>query len=333
MPRLSTAAVASAIHHLSGLKLSSNVASAISCFLVAKRLETQGVGPSARPAAISDYDQAVNEMFVLAPTIGINGGRPATGRLDPFKPLDQMWQSTQNSGRKTVWNVASRGDGVARQLFGNADGKPHPKGGLVTDAAEKLSAIIESHGAHKPHATAIAALLLRDWDFDSPPDAERLLSKLEDHLGVTRKELGSFSTLSGPSPVDLTPGPPWTIDELPPDLRPAQTSRPLVGVEPAALADPQDWHKQWVAEHPLEVEEADPQDWHKRWVADHPLEVEEVVDRMVVNAIRSSRSVLLVGPPGTGKTRLVKELIARIAADPAAYGFDQLSEPMVATPD
>lgn len=45
------------------------------------------------------------------------------------------------------------------------------------------------------------------------------------------------------------------------------------------------------------------------------------IQRMVRLAIASSRAVLLVGPPGTGKTEILRQVIDEFAQDPALYGF------------
>lgn len=45
------------------------------------------------------------------------------------------------------------------------------------------------------------------------------------------------------------------------------------------------------------------------------------VERMVEVAIASSRAVLLVGPPGTGKTEILEQIIDRIDRDPGRFGF------------
>jgi MoxR-like ATPase len=43
--------------------------------------------------------------------------------------------------------------------------------------------------------------------------------------------------------------------------------------------------------------------------------------RMVEVGVASSRAVLLVGPPGTGKTEILSQVVAKIDAEPAQYGF------------
>jgi MoxR-like ATPase len=45
------------------------------------------------------------------------------------------------------------------------------------------------------------------------------------------------------------------------------------------------------------------------------------VERMIEVAIASSRAVLLVGPPGTGKTEILEQMVAKMDRDPARYGF------------
>ncbi|WIX87091.1 AAA family ATPase [Amycolatopsis sp. DG1A-15b] len=63
------------------------------------------------------------------------------------------------------------------------------------------------------------------------------------------------------------------------------------------------------------------------------LELDERVRRMLKVSVRSRPAVMLVGPPGTGKTHLLAELVAAISKDPSAHGLTRLRKPMLVTPD
>jgi hypothetical protein len=66
-----------------------------------------------------------------------------------------------------------------------------------------------------------------------------------------------------------------------------------------------------------------------------PLAINDRVRRMVELAILSTPAVILVGPPGTGKTQLLREVLQKIEADPAAFGFvsTQFNAPKWTTPE
>lgn len=54
---------------------------------------------------------------------------------------------------------------------------------------------------------------------------------------------------------------------------------------------------------------------------------------MLLTAVASRPAVMLVGPPGTGKSQLVAELFADVAADPNIVGMVNAHEPFTTTPD
>jgi hypothetical protein len=55
--------------------------------------------------------------------------------------------------------------------------------------------------------------------------------------------------------------------------------------------------------------------------------------RMLRSAVASRAAVMLVGPPGTGKSQLVLELLDEIADDPTIVGMTKAHEPFTTTPD
>jgi hypothetical protein len=54
---------------------------------------------------------------------------------------------------------------------------------------------------------------------------------------------------------------------------------------------------------------------------------------MLRSAVASSKAIMLVGPPGTGKSTLIEEMVAEATADPAAYGLSYGHDLSVVTPD
>lgn len=63
------------------------------------------------------------------------------------------------------------------------------------------------------------------------------------------------------------------------------------------------------------------------------LVIDDRIRRMLRLSVRSSKAVMLVGPPGTGKTQLVGELVDEIGREPESFGMGLVHNPLIVTPD
>lgn len=61
--------------------------------------------------------------------------------------------------------------------------------------------------------------------------------------------------------------------------------------------------------------------------------IDERTRRMLRTSLASRPAVMLVGPPGTGKSRLVEEILAEVATNPARFGMSIPHEGLFVTPD
>ncbi|WP_019180280.1 AAA family ATPase [Microbacterium yannicii] len=55
--------------------------------------------------------------------------------------------------------------------------------------------------------------------------------------------------------------------------------------------------------------------------------------RMVRTSIASRSATMLVGPPGTGKTQLIEEVVREVAQTPASFGMSMAHDRRIVTPD
>jgi MoxR-like ATPase len=66
---------------------------------------------------------------------------------------------------------------------------------------------------------------------------------------------------------------------------------------------------------------------------DGAVQIEDRIWRMILGAISSSAAVILVGPPGTGKSALLRKAVGTISANRQASGSTGIKSPLWATPD
>ncbi|UPG66345.1 MULTISPECIES: AAA family ATPase [Gordonia] len=220
------------------------------------------------------------------------------GRLAPFR---YDWKTVEGTGRKTVWNNNSRGGNKkSLTLFANHD----IRGGLLPDAAVLLGALLP---AEKPAWQSLAVLILLDHEFAEGDDWSVAKVELLNRLGLSQAELDAITSQT-PLGVPLLGQVEWDATTIPESLGPPESV---------------------VVQAPSTQTTSAPR------TAPTSVSVDPRVERMLRLAIKTTASILLVGPPGTGKGTLLKWALTEISKQPEAFGFADgfAPDPMWRTPD
>jgi len=287
------------------------------------------IGMSAMTAALSRFrelgystaEASLYESFLTAKLVAANGNgvEPSVanvneavlqifalapghelGRLYPFR---YDWKGVEDSGRRTVWNNTTRRQtNLATSIFEGGDFRR----GLRPDASQLVRERIRNRDKSLPPRQALVCLVLHDHQFSPGDDWETAERILLDRLGLSRDELEAIteSTALG---EPLLSDPEWDAAALPDGLAPPAAVE-IVGPGSDTSVDP---------------------------TAETAVVVDPRVKRMLMRSIERYPCILLVGPPGTGKGRLLAWAIQKVAADPASFGFDSGLDPnpMWRTPD
>lgn len=222
--------------------------------------------------------------------------------LGRLKPCRYDWLLVKDSGRKTVWNNNTRATGkLSSTLLNNQD----IRNGLLPNASQLLSQALP---AERPSWQSLAVLVLRNHQFSSGDDWPQARAELLARLGMSETELQDISSsvaLGQPllGPVE------WDETTVPEDLRPPEgrvLQAPTTAAAAAGSTQP-----------------------------GVSISVDTRVERMLRLAVATTSSILLVGPPGTGKGTLLKWLLAELETAPERYGFEVgfQPNPMWRTPD
>ncbi|MGK5520838.1 AAA family ATPase [Micromonospora sp. URMC 107] len=240
--------------------------------------------------------EAVDDLFGVFPN----------HKLGRLRPCRYDWLVLDYSGRKTVWNNNTRGKKLSTSLLVQND----IRNGLLPNASTILG---EALPPQRPSWQSLAVLVLRNNDFAPGDDWATAESELLATLGMTAAELADI-TSSAPLGVQLLSDTEWDETTIPEAFRPSES---LVVQAPAA---------QQTAIH--EEQAAHP-------AAPVSISVDMRVERMLRLALQTTSSILLVGPPGTGKGTLLKWVLGEIAVTPERYGFEAGFDPnpLWRTPD
>lgn len=182
------------------------------------------------------------------------------------------------------------------------------RNGLRSDASSIVRETLAEKGHRRPSSEALIALLLRDHDFPANSDWDDAEAVLLEQFSLTEADLADISVRRSPRcPLLGSPG--WDVARLPDSLAP-----------PAAVRDVA------VSRQPSATTPTDESE---------PVILDRRVERMLRLAVTSYRFVMLVGPPGTGKGRLVRWIADQAAGNPTAFGFEEgfRPDPLWITPD
>ena len=295
--RVSQSALEMALNDFRELRYTRAVVSLVESFLVSKSLEAQ---PGHDEPNIEQVNGAVRKLFVL------DASNPL-GRLYPFR---YDWRNPDDSGRKTVWNNTTRGRKLATSIFrddGMRQGEDI-RNGLRSDASSIVRDTLAETGHRRPSAEALICLLLREHDFPAQSDwhdAERVLLE---QFALTEADLENISIRRSPD-CPLLGSPEWDVAHLPDGLAPPAAVRTITAEQRPSATTPNQ-----------ETE---------------PVILDRRVERMLRRAVTGYRFVMLVGPPGTGKGRLVRWIADQVAGNPPALGFEEGfdPDPVWITPD
>jgi MoxR-like ATPase len=247
----------------------------------------------------NEVNEAVSALFQLLPGDGLS-------RLRPFR---YDWLVSKNSGRRTVWNNNTRSSMTkSKSLFIEND----IRHGLLPGASGLLEGMLPLDAGGnpvKPRWQALAVLVLRNHDFIAEADWPDARGELMKELALSEAELNAISS-PAQLEVAMLGKTEWSPATLIDSLRPQETVTVTAQVVPGSSPTPSETEAISVV-------------------------VDSRVERMLRLALAAYSSILLVGPPGTGKGTLLRWLITKAQSEPTKYGFGSglRPDPLWQTPD
>jgi AAA domain (dynein-related subfamily) len=247
-----------------------------------------------------DFNIANVEAFTQSYLVLVPGHR--LGRLGLAGGDAALWQQADESGRMTIWNNATRHRSAG--LFSPRGANDnHP---LASDAADRALGLLPAaqRGRLLPW-DVLAAVLMRMKDFPSNSTWTTVRDELKAIFGLTDQELVTICSGAALAQLDPFAPPPWDPSALPADLAPPTAAGQAGAVGGGSPATPV--------------------------TVAIPMKIAARTERMIRTAIKSASAVILVGPPGSGKTKILEAIMADLLAnDPAFAG---LQPPLWRTPE
>ncbi len=202
-----------------------------------------------------------------------------------------------------MWNNTTRGPTLAKTIFNDiGDGRGEDiRSGLRSDAAKLVSEALEQSQMRLPKWQSLACLILRNYEFDESANWTQAETELLQSLRMSVEELGQIST-SSPLEAPLLSAEEWSLSDLPRKLGPTRVSISSIGDTREKSAD----------------SDIDKEDYFT---------YDERVWSMLKAAIANYKFVVLVGPPGTGKSKLIERLCKDITDNPQSYEFPEHFRP------
>lgn len=239
-------------------------------------------------SGIDSVEAQLNHLFAVAvgtkrPLVNPFGKRQ--GRLEYLRP------GYARSGVYT--HIAYPGRALARFLEVSVAGDTRlvrfPK-----DAARHIATT-------KVPLEPALAFLLRNEEFDVDATTQHLIERAKSFFGFTDEEINglftsepNFSVHFGSQPFSNT------LAELPPDMQPS-----VPNVTHAAAAHASKSMVTVAARSTVE------------------LLIEPQIQRRIVGAFRASKAIALVGPPGTGKSWMLEDVLEAAADDAGSLGLSK----------
>ena len=217
--------------------------------------------------------------------------------LGRIYPFRYDWKNPEESGRKTVWNQTTRSEKLATTIFKDGD----IRRGLNDDAASIMARHLQNRPL--PSRQSLACLILRNYSFSMEDNWVEAENQLLSKLSLTEAEL-SLITSNRQLKLPLTGQNEWDILDLPSHLAPPEQVK-----APAETND--------------------------KFDSEVAIILDNRVERMLRLAIATNLGILLVGPPGTGKSKILQWITHKITSNPSHVGFrqDLNPRPMWRTPD